>query len=294
MISNKNLYAYVNGKFIPLKKASVSILDLGFTNSEMIYDTFRTFNKVPYFINEHIKRLILSSKYSGIKINLSTQKIKIIIKKLLKKNIKFLKKNEDLWCFMRFTRSGSQIIEMRKINFANYAPFYKDGLRLHVPKLRRIPPEFLDPRFKNSSSYFTLSLAREEIWKFDRTANAILLDKNYNINEGYGFNIFFVKNKTLYTPKSKYILPGVTREKVIKISKKLKLNVIEKDISLKEVEKFSEAFVTATGWGICFVKSLNKKKFKNSIYTKLIQKSFSKNVGVDIVSQYLSFYKKLS
>ena len=294
MISNKNLYAYVNGKFIPLKKASVSILDLGFTNSEMIYDTFRTFNKVPYFINEHIKRLILSSKYSGIKINLSTQKIKIIIKKLLKKNIKFLKKNEDLWCFMRFTRSGSQIIEMRKINFANYAPFYKDGLRLHVPKLRRIPPEFLDPRFKNSSSYFTLSLAREEIWKFDRTANAILLDKNYNINEGYGFNIFFVKNKTLYTPKSKYILPGVTREKVIKISKKLKLNVIEKDISLKEVYKFSEAFVTATGWGICFVKSLNKKKFKNSIYTKLIQKSFSKNVGVDIVSQYLSFYKKLS
>ena len=294
MISNKNLYAYVNGKFIPLKKASVSILDLGFTNSEMIYDTFRTFNKVPYFINEHIKRLILSSKYSGIKINLSTQKIKIIIKKLLKKNIKFLKKNEDLWCFMRFTRSGSQIIEMRKINFANYAPFYKDGLRLYVPKLRRIPPEFLDPRFKNSSSYFTLSLAREEIWKFDRTANAILLDKNYNINEGYGFNIFFVKNKTLYTPKSKYILPGVTREKVIKISKKLKLNVIEKDISLKEVEKFSEAFVTATGWGICFVKSLNKKKFKKSIYTKLIQKSFSKNVGVDIVSQYLSFYKKLS
>ena len=291
MISNNNLHAYVNGKYIPLNRASISILDLGFTNSEMIYDTFRTFNKVPYFVNEHIKRLILSSKYSGIKINLSIQKIKIIIKKLLKKNLKFLKKNEDLWCFMRFTRSGSQIIEMRKINFANYAPFYKDGLRLHVPKLRRIPPEFLDPRYKNSSSYFTLSLAREEIWKFDRTANAILLDKNYNINEGYGFNIFFVKNKTVYTPKSKYILPGVTRDKVIKIAKKLKLNLIEKDISLKEIYKFSEAFVTATGWGICFVKSLNKKKFKYPKYTKQIQESFSKKVGVDIVNQYLSFLK---
>ena len=289
MITNKNIIAYVNGKYISLDKATISIQDLGFTNSEMIYDTFRTFNKVPYFVNEHIKRLILSSKYSGIKINLSIQKIKVIIKKLLKKNLKLLKRNEDLWCFMRFTRSGSQIIEMRKINFANYAPFYKDGLRLYVPKLRRIPPEFLDPRYKNSSSYFTLSLAREEIWKFDRTANAILLDKNYNINEGYGFNIFFVKNKTAYTPKSKYILPGITREKVIKIFKKLKINVIEKDISLKEIYTFSEAFVTATGWGICFVKSLNKKKFKNSTYTKLIQESFSKSVGVNIVKQYLSF-----
>ncbi len=291
MISNKNLSAYVNGKYIPLDKASISILDLGFTNSEMIYDTFRTFNKVPYFINEHIERLIFSSKYTGIKINLSIKKIKKIIKILLKKNLKFLKKNEDLWCFIRFTRSGSQIIEMRKINFTNYAPFYKNGLRLYVPKLKRIPPEYLDPRFKNSSSYFTLSLAREEIWKFDRSANAILLDKNDNVNEGYGFNIFFIKNKSVYTPKSKYVLPGITRGKVIEISKKLKLKVIEKDISLKEVYTFNECFVTATGWGICSVKSLNKKKFKNKKYTKLVQQSFSKSVGIDIVNQYLSFLK---
>ena len=52
---------------------------------------------------------------------------------------------------------------MRKINFSNYAPFYKKGLKLYVPKLRRIPPRFLDPQYKNSSSYFTLSLAREEM-----------------------------------------------------------------------------------------------------------------------------------
>ena len=168
MISNKNLVAYVNGKYVLLEKASISILDLGFTNSEMIYDTFRTFNKVPYFVDEHLERLKYSSQYAGIKINISIPKIKIIINLLLKKNLKFLKKDEDLWCFLRFTRSGSAVIEMRKINFSNYAPFYKNGLRLHVPKLKRIPPEYLDPRFKNSSSYFTLSLAREEIWKFDR------------------------------------------------------------------------------------------------------------------------------
>ena len=291
MISNKNLIAYVNGKYVLLEKASVSILDLGFTNSEMIYDTFRTFNKVPYFVDEHLQRLKYSSKYAGIKINISIPKIKKIINLLLKKNLKFLKRNEDLWCFLRFTRSGSAVIEMRKINFYNYAPFYKNGLRLHVPKLKRIPPEYLDPRFKNSSSYFTLSLAREEIWKFDRKANAILLDKNNNINEGYGFNIFLIKNKTLYTPKSKYVLPGITRKKVINISKKLKMRILEKNISLKEVNSYNECFVTATGWGICPVKSLNKKIFKNQKYTKQIQQSFGKSVKLDIVNQYLSFLK---
>ena len=289
MISNKNLISYVNGKYIKLEKAKISILDLGFTNSEMIYDTFRTFNKKPFFLKEHLDRLVLSSKYTGINLNLSIKRIKKIISTLLKKNLKFVKKNEDLWCFIRFTRSNSIIIEMRKINFSNYAPFYKKGLRLHVPKLRRIPPKFLNPQYKNSSSYFTLSLAREEIWKFDRTANAILLDENSNINEGYGFNIFFIKGNKVFTPKSKYVLPGITREKVMQISKKLKFKVIEKNIQLKEIKKFDESFVTATGWGICPVKSINKKIFTNHKKTKQIQKNFGDIVKIDIVEQYLNF-----
>ncbi len=292
-ISDKGIIAYVNGRYDFLLNSKISILDLGFTNSEMIYDTFRTFNGKPFFINEHLKRLREASIYSGIKINLSNQEIKKIINKLLLKNTKLLKRNEDLWCFIRFTRSGSNIIEMRKIKFSNYAPFYAKGLRLFVPKLKRIPPEYLDPRYKNSSSYFTLSLAREEIWKFDRKANAILLDKNQNINEGYGFNIFFLKNKTLLTPMSKYILPGVTRDKVMEIGKNLNLKVYEKNISLKEIRRFDEAFVTATGWGICPVKSINNIKFKNFLksnnFTSQIQNIFGKKVKLDLKKQYLYF-----
>ena len=212
MINNKNIIAYINGSYVKLEKAKISILDLGFTNSEMIYDTFRTFNKKVFFLKEHLNRLVLSSQYTGINLNLSLKSIKKIIDTLLKKNLKLLKENEDLWCFMRFTRSNSVVIEMRKLNFFNYAPYYKNGLRLHVPKLRRIPPKYLNPQYKNSSSYFTLSLAREEIWKFDRKANAILLDENDNINEGYGFNIFFIKGNKVLTPKSKYILLVETRE----------------------------------------------------------------------------------
>jgi len=289
MISNKNLVAYVNGTYVKLEDAKISILDLGFTNSEMIYDTFRTFNKKIFFLKDHLDRLILSSKFTGIKLNLSIKIIKKIINNLLKKNLKFLEEKEDLWCFMRFTRSNSVVIEMRKINFSNYASFYKNGLRLHVPKLRRIPARFLNPQYKNSSSYFTLSLAREEVWKFDRTANAILLDENNNINEGYGFNIFFIKENKVFTPKSKHVLPGVTREKVMEISRKLNFKVIEKNIKINEIKKFDESFVTATGWGICREKSINKKIFKKQEKTKKIQTNYSKIVKTNIVEQYLNF-----
>jgi len=69
----------------------------------------------------------------------------------------------------------------------------------------------------------------------------------------------------------------------------LKYKVIEKDISLKDVEICSEAFVTATGWGICPVKSINKKKFKENNITLELQESFNKVVKTNIVKQYLSF-----
>ena len=38
--THKNMIAYINGKFIKSEDAKISIYDLGFTNGEMIYDTF--------------------------------------------------------------------------------------------------------------------------------------------------------------------------------------------------------------------------------------------------------------
>ena len=37
---------------------------------------------------------------------------------------------------MRFTRSGSSIIEMNRIKFENYSKYYLQGLRLHTSKIK--------------------------------------------------------------------------------------------------------------------------------------------------------------
>lgn len=287
------MITYLNGKYVKTIDAKISIYDLGFTNGEMIYDTFRTFNKKPFHIDLHLKRLWKTSKYTGIKIGLTKKKLKNIINKILNNNKKYISKNDDLWCFMRFTRSGSIVIEMSRVKFENYAKYYKKGLRLHTSKIRRTPETCVDPRGKISANYVNLSLAREEVWKYDRKGNAVLLDLQQNINEGYGFNIFFVKNKTIFTPKDEKVLNGVVRHFVKVIAKKNKLKFIKKDIKLKEAYKSDECFITATGWGICPIKSLDRKRYfkKLSDYkiVPLIQSEYSKIVGIDFVEQYLKF-----
>ena len=290
---HKKMITYINGKYVKSSNAKISIYDLGFTNGEMIYDTFRTFNKKPFHIDFHLKRLWETSKYTGIKISLPRKKIKQIINKILINNIKYINDNEDLWCFMRFTRSGSSIIEMNRIKFENYSKYYLKGLRLHTSSIKRTPASCVDPRGKISANYVNLSLAREEIWKFDRKGNAILLDLQDKINEGYGFNIFFVKGRKIITPKDEKVLNGVVRHFIKKIADKNNLKFIKKDINLKEAYHSDECFITATGWGICPVKSLDKKIFfrKLSSYkiVPFIQNEYSKIVGIDFVKQYLKF-----
>tara|TARA_B100001057_G_C22825506_1_gene941257 strand:- start:28 stop:921 length:894 start_codon:yes stop_codon:yes gene_type:complete len=291
-IHNK-MITYLNGKYVKSTDAKISIYDLGFTNGEMIYDTFRTFNKKPFHVDFHLKRLWETSKYTGIKINLKKTEIKNIINKILVNNKKYIGKNDDLWCFMRFTRSGSCVIEMSRVKFENYSKYYKKGLRLHTSKVRRTPEICVDPRGKISANYVNLSLAREEVWKYDRKGNALLLDLQKNINEGYGFNIFFVKGKTIFTPKDEKVLNGVVRHFVKIIAEKNKLNFVKKNIKLKDAYKSDECFITATGWGICPIKSLDKKKYfkKLSDYkiVPFIQNEYSKIVGLNIVNQYLKF-----
>ena len=65
--SHKKMITFINGKFVKSKDAKISIYDLGFTNGEMIYDTFRTFNKKPFHVDLHLTRLWETSKYTGIK-----------------------------------------------------------------------------------------------------------------------------------------------------------------------------------------------------------------------------------
>ena len=292
---HKSMITYLNGKYVKSHDAKISIYDLGFTNGEMIYDTFRTFNKIPFHVDFHLKRLWETSKYTGIKINLTKNQIKKIINKLLKNNKNYIGHNDDLWCFMRFTRSGSTIIEMNRIKFENYSKYYLTGLKLHTSKIKRTPSSCVDPRGKISANYVNLSLAREEVWKFDRQGNAILLDLDDYINEGYGFNIFFVQKNKIITPKDEKVLNGVVRNFIEKISKRKKFKFIKKNISLKEAYNCDESFITATGWGICPVKSLDKKiyinKPNNNLTTKLLQDEYSKIVRVDIVDQYLKFLK---
>src|SRR5262249_54009042 len=125
-----------------------------------------------------------------------------------------------------------------------------------VPSIRRTPPHTQSPRAK-THNYLNLILADKEVKARHPEAWSLLLDEHGNLCEGIGSNIFVVRDGRLFTPRERYVLPGVSRQTVLEQAAALGIPCEERDIDLYDAVTAAEAFLTSTSLCICPVRSVN-------------------------------------
>ena len=89
-----------------------------------------------------------------------------------------------------------------------------------------------------------------------------MLDLKGNIAESTACNIFWVKKGKVFTPKTHSILNGITRQAVIKISKKNKISLIEGNFKIKDILYADNVFLTGTAAEIQQVNRIKNKIIK--------------------------------
>jgi branched-chain amino acid aminotransferase len=135
----------------------------------------------------------------------------------------------------------------------------KKAVRAIVSSIRRNPPFCLPPMVK-SLNYQNNILAKLEAIRAG-VDEAIMLDWMGYVCEGTGDNIFIVKNGVLVTPPIyASILPGITRQTIIGIAKRLKIEVLERNITIHDLYNADEVFLTATGIEIVPVVEIDGRK----------------------------------
>ena len=136
----------------------------------------------------------------------------------------------------------------------------RDGLKMVVSSVQRIPPEAIDPRIKN---FHWLDLTMGLFEAFDRDATvAILTDGAGNITEGAGFNIFIVRDGVLATP-DRGVFEGMTRRTVIEMAKEMGLGCEVRPVSVDELRNADEVFITSTAGGIMPVTVVDGRIYGN-------------------------------
>ena len=105
---------------------------------------------------------------------------------------------------------------------------------------------------------------------------AIYIDQNGYVLEGTISNICIIKNGVLITPPlSLPILPGTTRQHIIKLARRKKIKVKEKNIKLKDLDRAEEVFLTMAGSGIMPVSCINKKTKNLFQITSHLRRAFN-------------------
>src|SRR6187402_2348950 len=66
---------YVNGTITPAEHATVPVYDHGFLYGEGVYETLRTYNRVPFLYDRHARRLRASAKHLHLDVPFSDEQL---------------------------------------------------------------------------------------------------------------------------------------------------------------------------------------------------------------------------
>ena len=284
MLQTKKIW--LNGKIIDWNKAKIHILTHSLHYGSSIFEGIRAYQteKGPavFRLSDHLKRFFHSSSCLEMKLSFSKKEIEKAIFDLIKIN----KVSE---CYIRpiafYGKKMGLYPEGASLNMAIAVwPWDKylgsKPIKTIISSFIRLHPKSIISSAKIGGYYVNSIFASMEAKK-KKADEAILLDYQGNIAEGPGENIFMVKNKKLYTPKTFSILPGITRESIIKIARNFKIPVYEKDIKPKELKSADEVFFVGTAAEVSPIGKIDNvliNKGEIGDLTNFFQETFNKIV----------------
>ena len=279
---------WMNGKLIPFKDAKVHVLTHALHYSTAVFEGIRCYNtpdgSAIFRLPEHVDRFFNSAKMYGMKMRYSKKQISNAI-------IKTVKASGLKECYIRplaYYGYGTMGLTptLNKVDVSIACWKWKmgeskagkfSGAKCKISKWIRIDSKSQPMQSKSAANYSNAALARVEALK-NGYDEAIMLNNKGNVAEGSAENIFVVKNGIIKTPPlDADILNGITRDSVIQLIKKEHMKLVEKNITVNELLKADEVFMTGTAAEVKSVTKIDKNAIGNGSIgeiTKELQKSF--------------------
>jgi branched-chain amino acid aminotransferase len=133
-----------------------------------------------------------------------------------------------------------------------------DGVDVCVSSWTRLAPNTLPSMAKAGANYMNSQLIKLEALS-NGYAEGIALDSAGYVSEGSGENLFVVRKGILYTaPLGNSVLPGITRDSIIRIAKDMNLQVVEQVIPREMLYIADELFFTGTAAEVTPIRSVDK------------------------------------
>ncbi len=240
---------FLNGSFVNLSRAKISVFDRGFLYGDGLFETMRAYCAEVFRLEDHLDRLFRSAKEIELSFSYTREKLKNIVKRIIRINnlseayvrITISRGVSQPGLISKSESSATLVIVARKFKPLSAAEYGK-GWRATIVKTRQNQASPVS-RLK-SLNFLNNILARKEA-KAKRFDEGILLNTLGEVTEASTSNIFLVKKRDVITPPEESgLLPGITRGAVLELATSLGLKAHKRRISLEELMAAEEVFLT--------------------------------------------------
>lgn len=241
---------YLDGSFLPLEEARVSVLDRGFTFSDGVYEVLPVFHGKIFRLDEHLDRLENSLSAIQITNPHSREQWKKICMDVMEQN----HAEGKLSIYIQVTRGVGERdhvfnTTLKPTVFAMCKPVresnYRDGIRAITHEDIRWQYCYI-----KSTALLAGVLLRQKAFDTDESREAILI-RNGRVTEGAASNVFIVRQGVIKTPeKDGTILPGITRDLVVELLRNFEFGCVETVVTQQELRSADEIWITSSTIGI--------------------------------------------
>jgi D-alanine transaminase len=239
--------AWVNGRIGELERACVSLEDRGFLFGDGVYDVARIYGGVPFRLAEHLQRLENSASKILLVLPLSRAEIDRAARKLIRTS-----GCREGWLYIQLTRGAAPRNHFIPAGIAPTLVMFVRALPAGLPELAAgiscitLPDErWLHCDIK-SVNLLPAVLAKEKARRAG-VHDAILYRQGGVVTEATTANVFAVVDGVVRTPPlSNLILPGITRADVLQILARENIAAAEKSLSLAELKRAPEIWLSSS------------------------------------------------
>lgn len=240
---------YLNGEYLPVEEARVSVLDRGFTFADAIYEVIPVYGDHVFRLQEHLDRLNNCLREIFIDNPYSDSHWQEVLLEVLKRN----KSKSDRSLYIQVSRGVSDrdhlaVDDLTATVFVMCRPIKPMQCDQGVSVITHEDIRWKYCHIKATALLPSVLLKLRA--RADGAIEAILVRDNY-ITEGASSNVFIVKDGSVITPiKDGSVLPGITRDLVLELLQQEAVACFEKSITLAELNAADEVWLTSSTMGL--------------------------------------------
>jgi len=242
--------AYVNGRYLPHREASVHVEDRGYQFADGVYEVAYVHGGVVIDEEAHLERLERSLRELRIAMPMSRPAMKLVMREVLRRN---------------GIVQGTIYTQITRGVARRDHPFPATSIRPAVvftakrfktpdPKLMQkgvgaiTTPDIRWGRCDIKSVSLLPNVLAKQAAREAGAYEAWMVDRDGNVTEGSSTNAWIVtKDGELVTrPLDNGILGGITRATLKRLADETQIKVVERKFSLAEAREAREAFITST------------------------------------------------